>query len=83
MGRVRKLLSKKPWRAGWFNRLLGIHLPIQHAMETCWCIGTKRQMANPEHFYTASQARAEMRAYAEYFNAVLELRKETDDEDPS
>jgi len=29
---------KKPWRAGWLGKLLGIHSPSAHGLlGTCWC----------------------------------------------
>jgi hypothetical protein len=39
-------------------------------METCWCRGTKRELQNPAHFITASQAKADMEAFYRYVSAI-------------
>lgn len=30
-------MRKKPWRAGWLGKLLGIHSWSEHMFGNCWC----------------------------------------------
>jgi hypothetical protein len=53
----------------WLARVLSIHSPTQHALETCWCIGTKRELIVPG-LYTKTQVLADMSAMAAYFEAI-------------
>lgn len=54
------------WRTGILGRLLGIHSPVGHALEVCWCKGTKREIS-PVNFYTATQARLDSKAFYNFF----------------
>lgn len=56
--------------------VLGIHTPSDHRNEVCWCAGTKREIKNPPHFWTNSQAMAEMLAFAKYFDEISKTKEE-------
>jgi hypothetical protein len=64
-------MRRKSLLEGWAGWFLNIHLPTAHAMETCWCIGTKRELKLPDTFYTKSRAMADLVAINNYFAAVL------------
>jgi hypothetical protein len=61
---------KNGWRAGRIGKFLGIHSPTAHAMETCWCLGSKRELPNPEEFATKSKALRAMEDYYRYVSAL-------------
>lgn len=64
-------MRRKSLLEGWAGQFLNIHLPTAHAFETCWCIGTKRELKVPDTFYTKSKAMADLKTINDYFGIAL------------
>lgn len=60
------------WRNSWLGRILGIHSPTAHAMEECWCRGTKRELKDPPGFATVSRVQTDIAAYLLFVNQALD-----------
>lgn len=69
---------RRNWRAGRIGWVLGIHSHTAHVMETCWCIGTKREKVIP-NLYTKSRVMADLESYYRFISTVLDNKEEDDD----